>query len=931
MPKIKTALLLDMLFILTESQGSTKGQEERDIYFGRLFGLVAIAESGILSDPTQTESEDVVLILERLIEFTRAKIYLKAPAFKAILLVLKQVQQSLMYSKVSNYAIAAALTGEDSSFGCEELWLVVCLQAREVVDAPWPTLLPDWHNGSPLHPKNLDKLVDLLKESTFLSPILHPLWEDLVSISAAPQKKSKKSISLFQLWSALDNTLFHSTHERKLLGFQLFQKILTALPTPSKSLIFTPNFLRCLMNSLASKDTYLHKAARQTATSIAKMAEQAPEAALDMALQLIGPHGSLNFDSLSKTKTVETILHQLSTVDIQRYIEHLKGLFLTLEKGEKMEEYTKSAEVLRTRVLAQMVMLFKIPKVPKEEAWITDVLKFLCLQGFFVAEDGSTKFQIPKPLLSSKTQKDCQDRLQSILGCLLSTALAGQDARKTQSLTSKGEHWSRAVLEIIEDLLKVDELSLAQSMDEDLMQLIVRGSNLITEIRKKEKKVQKSEAVNALFLSQLTAFEHLVTHIVIQAYSDPREISGLVEDLEECFKKIWESGSGKTKKRKADSSEEEPAPIDVLIDILLSLLSKPSAPLRNLAVQTFKSFTCQMTEASFDVIFEVLTADNSGKGELFEEEDDEDMAEEDSDEESDDDSSDEDSADDDEATEAKADVPDLLITSPPPADVEDDVLGDADMEAYDSKLAEIFKQKAQLKTAKKDLKQQTLHFKFRVIDLLEAFIQKQAQSPLIIKVQSRLLNLVFKAAVDAQIHDRLVALIKNKIFKSKDVPKPESLDIEQVYSDMEEIHQMARKAKDSVFVNLCSFASLYMARILGAAQAIETPSKKKVKVAEDAKTDSAPQFSRISQIYIKSLEDFMTKNKSKVKPSLFLELFSRYNRYSWEILPSLVNMMSHESKPKAYSLIQGYAMVAKMLKQNQRAVRVFESQFLTGR
>ena len=48
-----------------------------------------------------------------------------------------------------------------------------------------------------------------------------------------------------------------------------------------------------------------------------------PTIGLSVVLQLTGPHGSHNFDKLTKTKTVESILASMQADGIQSYIEHL--------------------------------------------------------------------------------------------------------------------------------------------------------------------------------------------------------------------------------------------------------------------------------------------------------------------------------------------------------------------------------------------------------------------------------------------------------------------------------------------------------------------------------------------------------------------------------------------------------------------------------
>lgn len=48
-----------------------------------------------------------------------------------------------------------------------------------------------------------------------------------------------------------------------------------------------------------------------------------PTLGLTLILQLTGVHGSHQFDKLTKTKTVETILASMTSEGIQSYIEYL--------------------------------------------------------------------------------------------------------------------------------------------------------------------------------------------------------------------------------------------------------------------------------------------------------------------------------------------------------------------------------------------------------------------------------------------------------------------------------------------------------------------------------------------------------------------------------------------------------------------------------
>jgi hypothetical protein len=130
---------------------------------------------------------------------------------------------------------------------------------------------------------------------------------------------------------------------------------------------------------------------------------------------------------------------------------------------------------------------------------------------------------------------------------------------------------------------------------------------------------------------------------------------------------------------------------------------------------------------------------------------------------------------------------------------------------------------------------------------------------------------------------------------------------------LKQIHEAAAKAKDTSFVSLCSFASIAVIKVLNGIEKDVT-----IQVSKKRKTDETPMVEKsdIVGVYISSLSDFMTKNKSKIKPKLFLELCVRYPAYARELLPELVNLLGRESNPKAYPLIQGYNLMSKIIQQS---------------
>ena len=267
-----------------------------------------------------------------------------------------------------------------------------------------------------------------------------------------------------------------------------------------------------------------------------------------------------------------------------------------------------------------------------------------------------------------------------------------------------GEPWTRFVLDLIEESKSKDDMCLLIEFDETVENVFQKTAKLLKSIRKKvlilsknndqKEKLAKENTEASGLLIEVSAFESLINHVLIQSYSDPTDLVSLVEDLETCFKNMWQK-EAISKKRKT-SEEIDIVPVDVLVDIFLSLLSKPSAPLRALILDIFKVFSSKISEKSLEIIFDVLKSANgpAGAEDIFEEDEEiEDMQDENKEEITPD--------QDDNSSDTSDDELDVFHQEQIGEEDDDNGLNDDDMEEYDSKLAEIFKQRSLNQTQKK--------------------------------------------------------------------------------------------------------------------------------------------------------------------------------------------------------------------------------------
>lgn len=98
------------------------------------------------------------------------------------------------------------------------------------------------------------------------------------------------------------------------------------------------------------------------------------------------------------------------------------------------------------------------------------------------------------------------------------------------------------------------------------------------------------------------------------------------------------------------------------------------------------------------------------------------------------------------------------------------ITDDDEMIKYDEKLAEMFKHLKNRKASKQDLERKTIHFKFKVLDLVEIIIRKLETNPLIFNL---VLPLIESLKVQQELPEakslveKIASLLTKKLFKIK--------------------------------------------------------------------------------------------------------------------------------------------------------------------
>ncbi|KAJ2362277.1 DNA-directed DNA polymerase, partial [Coemansia sp. RSA 2607] len=176
---------------------------------------------------------------------------------------------------------------------------------------------------------------------------------------------------------------------------------------------------------------------------------------------------------------------------------------------------------------------------------------------------------------------------------------------------------------------------------------------------------------------------------------------------------------------------------------------------------------------------------------------------------------------------------------------------DEQMQVFDDKLNEIFAHKKANKRAARELKVSFVNFKLRVLDLAETFLQRQAGSPLVLRLLPALLELVRSTHRDSRykpIHDRAMAIVG-----SKRSAVPRDFDVAEAQALQTLVHERARRAADRPALRMFGSVAGMLARML----------------AERGLADS------VHMAYSQSLDDFMTRKASQLFSDFFTSAAAR--------------------------------------------------------
>lgn len=916
-PEIVLGLIAKHLAII----GSAKAAEQRGLYLGQTFALIVIVRSQIKKDKISlSNSEWLSSVMAKIQELGKKKSYLRELCAKAIVDILAVVSTDV-FTKIVYPSVMEVLESGWEQATPEKILIVLVLQRIWGNHINEKMVKRKWGCSFIADKKNYSQLAVVLQASLSSHPRLHCVWDEIF------KTLFNNPASDFQLFwnTVVERGFFESSHDRKYVGFQLVKKIIPQISANQVSVVFGDNMMKVFLNSLSSDETYLYKAARELASSLPELVNQNKdnEVPFEILKHFLRGKGNFHFDKWTKTKIVENLRGTLKETGLQKF---LTWLMETFDRGyidssePESGSAAKIAELTRIAVLNQLFCLIKRRTALPEDDWVEQVLFFFLERAYFKVD--------PKVPFSSSVRQTSQQRFFGAL--------------KAVSFSQKNMHVKLYnVVQHAKELLADEKNKVASDKwTDEAASTFKKVIKLVGKIQKKREREQICE--------EDEVFEMLFCHMALQLFVEPEEAADILKELETCYKK--------QKKREEEDNSEEPQWVEVLTEVLLSLLTRPSSLFRHLVDHSFAILTPHLTFAALNLCIESVAPKENDPLEVVDESEDEEEEEDGDDEEMEDDgnveeketskrtlesgghenkngeelnsSEDEENevVDDDVAfrSEVKAALgPAVMDTDKEDSSSEDD-LDDEAMMQFDVALATVFRSRFLAKQkGKNKIEGSTkiiLQFKLRVLDLIEIFIKKQASSPFVLELIDPLLGLAWSSLGLKEFRslgERAEGLLKNNLCAYKELPPISSIDANDVHDKIDQLIEKSMSAPSTAVVTLITRACLYLVRVLRGSQTTQGSCFSSKKASQEQDKDNTKEnlldTQRFSAAYKKALQDFMEKRGTRLHPVFFTELIRRHPHLGWLLAEDLIKYL--ESAVNNFRKSQACQMLLQLVSQ----------------
>ncbi|GIX91145.1 myb-binding protein 1A-like protein [Caerostris extrusa] len=824
--------------------------KRKDAIFGQLFAYSSIVRCGKLANHSHLS-----FVVTALFDLWEGKNYILRASYEILLSLFSQLSEEKFIETLWPLFKNRLTFGWEKS-SADSIWpLFLCM--RLFPDAVTAKFLKKHWNEDIFLYENFDHLKKSLRQTTSCLPTLHPLCAEILHFCMA--RKDGKDI-----WNALvDDNLFEIDQTRKAyVGFEMVKKVLQETQKKNKAgihkyvksnfsnpikFVLSPKFCTMFTKSLLSRKHPMNPAAAQLAGFLSNIVKQSKDPDIQMIILKVFLQSSAPFDQMIRLKEVSAIIQNLQPDAVKAYWELLKTFALIKSESDEEEEIGAHSKCFQS--VLQIGSLVNHPIVVLDIEWRLNVIKFLFMHSFF----------------------DLHAPTEDILHCDISC--------RNISIILR-EAFSNSFYKAVNSLHQ-HSISLEQCLQHLLS---------ITE-----------------YADQLMAATQFVTpcssfRTGFHLFHDQDHISEVLEELQVCCKKALHE-----RKHSEESNENEPSWICVVVDILLSLLSRSSNNLRCIVTTVFPLLCPFITKEALQPILDVINPEKRRRGANVNEESNLEFDSGSSDEESDDEME---LTDDKVDEKFRAEVKKALGPAADDSDAESIVLSDSEMSKLDDALAKVFQSRVQTGHTQLSAEDKTmLHFRNRCFDLIISYFKSELPMDMVLhcihpiiaayehgqkKNQTQLLH---KAVSAIQI------LIKNKevhrlleCFENLENVQKSDLK-EHLEILVAKCHKETNLVVAKKLYSLCVFLVLCFRRL------------EAQKNSEKVKIKKGPAYMKV---YEKALEQFI-KSSSNMYPQFFVSLMELCPDLAWNFIKPY-EMFAFDTGIRIYKRTQCLGLIFEALK-----------------
>uniref|UniRef100_T1J2H4 Uncharacterized protein n=1 Tax=Strigamia maritima TaxID=126957 RepID=T1J2H4_STRMM len=609
-----------------------------------------------------------------------------------------------------------------------------------------------WEHNVLVKEDTCKQLAQIMMKSTSAHPKIHPVCVELVSAA--------QNLKIFDyFWeTVVDNTLISAGQEKVYLSFELIKITLPKLETTDdvKS-ILKENFIRQFIQNLSHEELPLHCAAKKLADFFVTFVSTCEDTSIQSVIvqRFLTKPGTILFDKITKTRTIASLLSELKF----EALDDVTTFLMEYISGNSGDGVINSVDADNHRVVAakQLEHLFKHKSLVKKNwQWKKKVIQFFVENAFFDVKSSDQEKSVVSPEMHS-CLSSC---LLRIYGQITTQTFNYWKPNIQDLLTTYYES-----IELCNNLFKDPTRSLpTPACSQEVMIHWNRLWKVVKSIRERIKPMDSGKMA-----TDSCIFEILYLQMMLQLLVNPEEIVPFIEEVEICYEKAMEHES---------EDEDEPNWIQVLIDIILSFVSKAEQkPFHCIVESIMHLLAPRLTVKTVQQILNVISP-HADESDILVDEDEEEMEEECADESSD--SNDDDATSEESLSSEDEDLEEgetksfdaamqlALTNESDESDIDLDQVDQAELDRKDEIFAELLRLKKKPGVqAECDLR----NFKLRCLNLLNIIVDVYPTIPVICSMIVPILEIVVEFAYKNQesrvLHVRAETLLRRLVIQKE--------------------------------------------------------------------------------------------------------------------------------------------------------------------